>query len=82
MKTQISCNPYQKRQAAYQKRQAACECLTPERSGFIKSVMDHAEDFSDGAFFAYMDENGIDVSELECFSEQHDCAKEDSCQKQ
>ncbi len=59
----------------YQKRQAACKCLDPERRGFIKSAMDFAHDFPDGAFMAYMDENLIDVSELECFSMEHDCAK-------
>jgi len=57
----------------YQRRQAACDCLTPERRGYIKSAMDHAADFPDGAFMAYLDEMGIDVSELEAFSTEHDC---------
>lgn len=57
----------------YQKRQAACDCLTPERRGFIRSALDHSDDFPDGAFMAYMDEQGIDISELECFSLEHNC---------
>lgn len=57
----------------YQKRQAACTCLSPERRGFIKAAMDFAEDFPDGAFFAYLDERDIDVTELEPFSLEHDC---------
>ena len=59
----------------YQKRQAACKCLKPFRRGFIKAAMDFAKDFPDGAFFAYMEEEGIDVSELEAFSLDHDCVK-------
>lgn len=60
----------------YQKRQAACKCLAPKRRAFIKDKMDFANsnDFPDGAFFAYMEENGIDTSELEAFSTEHDCA--------
>ena len=58
----------------YQRRQAACDCLESERRGFIQSAMDHASDFSDGAFMAYMEEEGIDVSELEAFSTDHNCA--------
>lgn len=57
----------------YQKKQAACNCLTPERRGYIRSAMDYADGFPDGTFMAYMDECGIDVSELECFSLEHDC---------
>lgn len=58
----------------YQKRQSACKCLTPERRRFIRAAMDHADEFGDGAFMAYMDERGIDISELEAFSVEHDCA--------
>jgi hypothetical protein len=57
----------------YQKRQAACDCLPAERRGFIKSALDFTEDFPDGAFLAYMEEQGIDISELEAFAESHDC---------
>lgn len=60
----------------WKKKQAACQCLSAERREFIRSQMNYAEDFSDGAFFAYMDECGIDVSELEAFSTTHDCTKE------
>jgi len=60
----------------YQERQSRCSCLTAERRGFIRSAMSYAEDFSDGAFMAYMDEMGIDVSELEAFGTEHDCNPE------
>lgn len=50
-----------------------CNCLTPERWVYISNAMDFASDFSDGAFMGYMEEQGIDVSELEIFSEQHKC---------
>ena len=49
----------------------ACTCLTPERKDYIRSGMAFAKDFPDGAFMAYMDECGIDVTELECFSTTH-----------
>ena len=49
----------------------ACDCLTSERKEFIQSAMDFSDDFNDGAFMAYMEEHGIDVSELECFSTTH-----------
>lgn len=62
----------------YQKRQAACTCLTPERRGFIQSALDFTEDFPDGAFMAYMEDAGIDISELEAFSEDHDCQKKEN----
>lgn len=58
----------------YQKRQATCLCLKPERRGFIQAALDHTLDLPDGAFFAYMEEQGIDVSELEPFSLEHNCA--------
>lgn len=58
----------------YQKKQAACRCLKPKRRGFIQAAMDFASDFNDGAFMAYMEEQGIDVSELEPFSLEHDCS--------
>ena len=60
---------------AYRKRQAACDCLKPSRRDKIEVALDFADDFSDGAFMAYTYEQGIDVSELECFSEEHDCQK-------
>lgn len=60
----------------YLRRQAACDCLTAERRGFIEAAMSFADNFPDGAFMAYMDEQGIDVSELECFSLEHDCKKD------
>jgi hypothetical protein len=47
--------------------------LKPERRGFIQAAMDFAESFPDGAFMAYMEEQGIDVGELEAFSLEHDC---------
>jgi hypothetical protein len=52
-----------------------CHCLTDERRGYIEAAMDFADEFPDGAFMAYMDEQGIDVSELEVFSTTHDCGK-------
>lgn len=57
----------------FQRRQAQCQCLPPERRKYIKDALDFTEDFSDGAFMAYMDERGVDVSELECFSVEHRC---------
>lgn len=48
-----------------------CNCLTPKRRAYIVEKMDYANDFSDGAFFAFMDECGIDISELEVFSTTH-----------
>jgi hypothetical protein len=60
----------------YQKRQARCNCLTAFRRGFIEAAMDFAAEFPDGAFMAYMEEQGIDVSELEAFSLEHDCKKQ------
>ncbi len=48
-----------------------CKCLTPERRGFIDAVWDHSTDMPDGAFFAFMQEQGIDVGELEIYSDQH-----------
>lgn len=59
----------------YQKRQEACDCLPAGRREFIRVHMDIADDFSDGAFMAYMGENGIDISELEALSLDHDCQK-------
>jgi len=62
---------------AYKRRQAACQCIPRDRRIDIQTAMDFASDFSDGAFMAYMEEQGIDVSELEVFSVEHDCMKED-----
>ncbi len=56
---------------AHEREVDACTCLTSERKAYIQAKMDFAEDFSDGAFMAFMDESGIDVSELECFSTTH-----------
>ncbi len=53
-----------------------CTCLTPERMGYIQAAMDMSEDFPDGAFFALMEEKGIDVTELEPFSDDHKCGHE------
>jgi hypothetical protein len=53
-----------------------CKCLPLERRAYIESKMHFAEDFSDGAFMAFMEESGIDVSELEIFSTTHDCTEE------
>lgn len=36
-----------------------------DRKAFVQAAMDFAEDFPDGAYFAYMEEQGIDVTELE-----------------
>lgn len=52
---------------------STCHCLTDERRAYINLHMGIADDFGDGAFFAYMEECGIDVSELEVFSLQHKC---------
>lgn len=57
--------------AKYQKEVDACDCLTESRKAYIRSQMDFSEDFNDGAFMAFMEESGIDVSELECFSITH-----------
>lgn len=59
----------------YKKRQVACDCLTMDRRSYVEAAMDFAADFPDGAFMAYMDERGIDVSELEAFSVEHNCRK-------
>lgn len=56
---------------SYVQRVIGCDCLTEERKGYIASALLHSEDFPDGAFHAYMDEMGIDVSELVPFSEGH-----------
>ena len=64
-----------KKERTYEQRQAACKCLKPERRGYIEAAIAHSSDFSDGAFFAFMQERGIDVSELEAFGIDHDCAK-------
>ena len=58
-------------QEKYQSELSACDCISDGRKVMIQSAMDFAEDFSDGAFMAYMEECGIDVSELECFSTTH-----------
>lgn len=50
-----------------------CTCLTDERRAFVQAQMDYADDFPDGAFMGWMEECGIDVSELEVFAEGHDC---------
>lgn len=55
--------------------QANCVCIPRERRDAIQQAMDFASDFNDGAFMAYMEEEGIDVSELEVFSTTHDCRK-------
>ena len=60
----------------YQERQANCKCLKPDRRIFISEKMDFSKDFNDGAFLAYMEENGIDVSDLEPFSIEHNCCRE------
>lgn len=48
-----------------------CRCITPERGAFISSVWAGTADMPDGTFFALMEENDIDVSELEVYSEEH-----------
>lgn len=55
---------------------ATCKCLSPERREYIYQRMSFADDFPDGAFSAYMEECGIDVSELEVFSTTHECGAE------
>lgn len=57
------------------KRLADCQCLTDERRGFIEAALSFSSDFSDGAFFAFMEERGIDITELEVFSLDHVCTK-------
>lgn len=59
------------KEAHFKHPDKTCKCLTPERRGFIDGAMSHSSDFGDGAFFAYMDEQGIDVSELEVLSNEH-----------
>ena len=59
----------------YQKKQAYCKCLPPERRVFIQAALDFTVDFGNGAFDAYMADQGIDISELEPFSLEHDCQK-------
>lgn len=73
---EVKAKPVEQQPNLYQRRQAACRCLRASRRGFIKEKMDfaNANDFPDGAFFAFMDENGIDVSEMEPFSTDHNCA--------
>lgn len=50
-----------------------CKCISDERRDYIQAAMGFADDFSDGAFMAYMEESGIDVSELEVFAVDHKC---------
>ena len=57
----------------YQKRQAKCMCIKPKRRIFIQIALDFSDNFSDGAFMAFMEEKGIDMSELEAFSLEHNC---------
>lgn len=52
-----------------------CTCLTPERRGFVQAAIDFADDFSDGAFMAYIEEKGISMDELMVLSDDHVCAK-------
>lgn len=59
----------------YAQRAAKCSCLSQERLAEVAEALRHSEDFPDGAFMAYMEERGIDVSELECFAEGHNCSK-------
>ena len=48
-----------------------CHCLTPKRRSYIENAMSFSSDFPEGEFMAYMEEEGIDVSELEVFSTTH-----------
>ena len=39
--------------------------MTPEREGYVRAMMEVAEDFSDGAYFGFLTvECGIEVEEL------------------
>lgn len=53
--------------------QPHCLCLGPKRRAFIDACLDFAADLPDGAFMAYMEQEGIDVSELEVYSASHVC---------
>ena len=44
--------------------------LTPERFTYIDTMMSIAEDFSDGAFFGFMQEKGISTEEVCAWQEQ------------
>ena len=48
-----------------------CKCISAERDSFISAVWEGTENMPDGAFFAVMEENEIDVSELEVYSAEH-----------
>ena len=57
----------------YKKKQAACKCLSEKRRAYIQTALDVCDDWPDGAFFAYLEERNIDVTELEPFSLEHNC---------
>lgn len=58
---------------SYAQRASRCSCLSQKRLNRIADALRFSEDFPDGAFCAYMEECGIDISELEPFSEGHNC---------
>ena len=57
----------------YREKQAACKCLSEKRRAYIQTALDVCDDWPDGAFFAYLEECNIDVTELEPFSVEHKC---------
>lgn len=69
----MTTNPTREKHLSYDQRAARCKCLSPERLGFISAALLFSEDFSDGAFYAHLDDVGIDVSELEPFTDGHKC---------
>ena len=50
-----------------------CKCLPEERRVYIENALSLAEDFPDGAWMAFLQEQGIDPNELEVFSVGHNC---------
>ncbi len=58
----------------YKARQAACQCIPRGRRAEIEVHMEISEDFTDGAWLAYMEGARVDISELEVFALDHNCA--------
>ncbi len=49
-----------------------CEkCVSPKMAAKIELVQDVAGDFSDGAYFAFCEEQGVGVEDLEAYFEEH-----------
>ena len=52
--------------------------MNEERRAFVETIMDIASDFSDGAFWGFMQENDIDLDEVIAVSEMIQAEKTES----